>query len=280
MLDDHELLRSYREQGSEEAFGHLVSRYTNLVHSAALRRVSGNIELAKDVSQVVFNDLAKKAHWLPKNVVLAGWLHHATSFAAAHVARAEWRRKIREQAAAQMNSMDSDTTPDWEQIRPMLDTALDRLSATDRDALVLRFFEQHSLAEVGQRLGLTEDAARKRVHRALNKLRTRLARQGLGVTCAALGMCVSANAVQAAPNGMAATLSTTALSGAAAKSGTLLALLKIMIMTKLKLGLISAIVIVGVTTPLIVHYRASLSPLILPNISNDFITWPQTRKET
>jgi hypothetical protein len=157
-----------------------------------------------------------------------------------------------------MNSMESDTTPDWEQIRPMLDTALDRLSATDRDALVLRFFEQHSLAEVGQRLGLTEDAARKRVHRALNKLRTRLARQGLGVTCAALGMCVSANAVQMAPNGMPATLTTTALSSAAAKSWTLLTFLKFIIMTKLKLSLISAIVIVCVTTPLIVHYRASL----------------------
>jgi hypothetical protein len=154
--------------------------------------------------------------------------------------------------------MESDTTRDWEQIRPMLDTALDGLSAADRDALVLRFFERHSLAQVGQRLGLTEDAARKRVHRALDKLRTRLDRQGLVVTCAALGMCISANAVQMAPDGIAVTLTSTALSGAAAKSGALLTLLKILTMTKLKLGLISAIVIVVVTTPLIVHYRASL----------------------
>jgi RNA polymerase sigma factor (sigma-70 family) len=267
MLDDHELLRNYREQGSEEAFGQLVSRYINLVHSAALRRVGGNVELAKDVAQIVFTDLAKKACRLPKKVVLAGWLHHATRFAAGHVARSEYRRKSREQEAVLMNSMQSDTTPDWERIKPMLDSALDRLSATDRDALVLRFFEHNSLSEVGQRLGLTEDAARKRVHRALDKLRTRLARQGVAVTGAALGICVSANAVQLAPHGMAITLTTTAL-GAAAKSGTLLTFLKILTMTKLKLGLITAIVIVAVTTPLIVHYRTGLkletSPLQTP----------------
>ena len=117
-----------------------------------------------------------------------------------------------------MNSTELDTTPDWDRIRPMLDKALDKLSATDRDALVLRFFDQHSLAEVGRQLGLSEDAARKRIHRALDKVRVSLARQGVGVTSAVLATCVSANAVQLAPAGMAVALTSTALSGAAAKS--------------------------------------------------------------
>ena len=257
MHGDQELLRSYR-QGSETAFGQLVCRYINLVHSAALRRVNGNAEMAKDIAQIVFTDLARKAHWLPENVVLAGWLHHATGFAAGHVVRAECRRKAREQEAALMNSTELDTIPDWDRIRPMLDRALDKLSATDRDALVLRFFEQHSLAEVGSQLGLSEDAARKRVHRALDKVRVSLARQGVGVTSAVLATCVSANAVQLAPVGMAVALTSTALSGVAAKTTTLLSLLKIMTMTKLKLAIFGAIVLVGVTTPLIVHYRDRL----------------------
>ena len=157
-----------------------------------------------------------------------------------------------------MNSLQSNTSPDWDQIRPVLDAALDRLSVSDRDALVLRFFEQRSLAEVGQRLGLSEDAARKRVGRALDRLRTRLARQGAHVTLAGLATCVSANALQMAPQDMPAALTTTALSGATGKGATLLTILNIMTMTKLKIGLISAILIVSITTPLIVHNRGGL----------------------
>src|SRR5437763_4207924 len=185
MLEDQELLKSYTEEGSDGAFGALVSRYVNLVHSAALRRVNGDQDLARDVAQVVFTDLARKARGLPRSVVLAGWLHRATRFAAGHVLRAERRRKAREQEAALMNSIQSEPGPDWDRIRPILDTALDELSRMDRDAVVLRFFEQHSLAKIGQLLGVTEEAARKRVSRALEKLRVHLARRGTTVAGAA-----------------------------------------------------------------------------------------------
>ena len=163
MLDDQQLLRRYVADGSEAAFGELVVRYVNLVYSTALRRAGGDSHLAQDVSQLVFTDLARKARSLSKDVVLAGWLHKATQYATTQMLRSEHRRQRREQEAVAMNELKSESTPDWEQIRPLLDEALDRLNQTDRDALLLRFFEQRSLAEVGCALGANEEAARKRV---------------------------------------------------------------------------------------------------------------------
>ena len=173
MLDDRQLLRRYAD-GSEAAFGELVARYVNLVYSAALRRARGDWRLAQDAAQLVFTDLARKARSLPKGVVLAGWLHRATRYAAAQLLRTERRRQAREQEAVAMKALEFKSTRDWEQIRPLLDEALDRLNCTDRDASLLRFFEQRSLAEVGRALGSNEDAARKRVSRALERLRALL----------------------------------------------------------------------------------------------------------
>jgi RNA polymerase sigma factor (sigma-70 family) len=223
MEDDRQLLRRYAADGSEAAFVELVARHVNLVYSAALRRTGGDAHLAQDVAQLVFTDLARKARSLPENVVLAGWLHRATRYAAAQLLRTERRRAAREQEAVTMNSIlsetDSDpsrrnpTDADWAQIRPLLDQALDELVDDDRDALVLRFFEQRSLAEIGQALGANEDAARKRVTRALEKLRADLVRRGITTTAATLSAAISVNAVQVAPVGLAATLSTSAIAG-------------------------------------------------------------------
>ncbi len=171
MPDDQQLLKRYAADGSEAAFSDLVARHVNLVYSVALRRTGGDVELAKDVAQLVFRDLARKARRLPEAVLLAGWLHRATRFAAAQAVRAERRRHAHEQEAAVMNALRSESTPDWEHIRPLLDEALDRLGRRDRDALLLRFFEQRSLADIGTTLGLSEEAARKRVSRALEKVR-------------------------------------------------------------------------------------------------------------
>ncbi len=174
MLDDHQLLCRYVVEDSEAAFAELVGRYVNLVYSTALRRIGGDADLAKDVAQLVFTDLACKARFLPSDILLAGWLHRATRYAAGQLLRTEHRREAREHEAATMNALTTAPAPDWEQIRPLLDEALDRLNRTDRDALLLRFFEQHSLAEIGRALGTNEDAARKRVSRALEKLRADL----------------------------------------------------------------------------------------------------------
>lgn len=223
MDNDQQLLRRYAADGSEAAFGEIVARHVDLVYSAAFRRTGGDAHLAQDVAQLVFTDLARKVRSLPEHVVLPGWLHQATRYAAAQLLRTERRRAAREQEAVTMNSIlseaDADPTrrsptdADWAQIRPLLDEALDELGDDDRDALVLRFFEQRSLAEVGQALGANEDAARKRVTRALEKLRADLVRRGITTTAATLSAAISVNAVQTAPVGLAATLSTTAIAG-------------------------------------------------------------------
>jgi RNA polymerase sigma factor (sigma-70 family) len=257
MLDDRQLLRRYAAGHSEAAFGELVARHVNLVYSAALRQTNGDAHLAQDVAQLVFADLARKAGSISANVVLAGWLHRATRYAANQIRRTDHRRRVREQEAVLMNAIQSESPRDWEQIRPMLDEALDRLSREDRDALLLRYFEQRSLAEVGAAIGSNEDAARKRVSRALEKLREFFGKRGVTTTAAALTTVISANAVQIAPAGLAATLTSASLAGAAAGTGTL-TLLKIMTMTKLQTAIIGAIVVAGVATPLVIHHQAKL----------------------
>lgn len=252
MLDDQQLLRNFVKDGSEAAFTELVTRHVNLVYSAALRR-TGDEQLAKDVTQQVFTDLARKAHSLPGGVVLAGWLHRATRFAAAQMLRTERRRHAREQEAVAMNITESVPAPDWTQIRPLLDAALDDLSDEDRDAVVLRFFEQRSLTEVGAALGSNEDAARKRVGRALDKLRALLMQRGLTTTTSALSAVIMANCVQAAPVGLTATVTGISLAGLTA-TGATLSLWHIMTLTKLKIGIASVIVAAGVTTPLIIQH--------------------------
>jgi RNA polymerase sigma factor (sigma-70 family) len=255
MLDDQQLLRRYAAEGSEAAFGELVARYVNLVYSVALRRIGGDMHLAQDVAQLVFTDLARKARTLPTGVVLAGWLHRATRYAAAQLLRTERRRVEREQEALAMNTLESENAPDWEQIRPLLDEALDQLGRDDRDALLLRFFEQRSLAEVGNALGANEDAARKRVTRALEKLRAQLTRRGVTTSVVALSTALPVHAIQVAPAGLAATLASASLAGAAAGTGTTLTLLKLMAISKLKAGIVSAILVAGVATSLVIQHQ-------------------------
>jgi RNA polymerase sigma factor (sigma-70 family) len=266
MFDDRQLLQQYAREGSEAAFGELVARHVNLVYSAALRRTNGDAHLAQDVAQLVFTDLARKAGSLPKGVVLSGWLHRASRFAAAQLMRTEQRRMTREQEALMMNTPEyepsadssrrSPTAADWRDIRPLLDEALDTLGDADRDAVLLRFFEQRTLAEVGRALGSSEDAARKRLSRALEKLRSRLTRRGVTTTATALSAAIAANAVQAAPAGLAVMFTSASLAGAAAGTGTTLTVLKLMAMTKLQSTIAGAIVVSGVATTLLIQHQA------------------------
>lgn len=254
MLDDQQLLRRYAAEGSETAFRELVERHLNLVYSAALRRVANDAHLAQDVAQVVFTDLARKARSLPSNVVLAGWLHRASRYASAQLMRTNQRRREREQEAVAMSELKSEST-DWTALRPMLDDALDQLSQTDRDALLLRFFEQRSLMEVGVKLGMKEDAARKRVNRALDKLRAILTRRGLTTTGAALSSAISANAVQLAPAGLAGTLTAASLASAGSAGGITFTALKIMSLTKAQIA-IGTIAIALLTATLVVQHQS------------------------
>lgn len=254
MSDDRQLLRRFTAEHSEAAFGELLTRHLPLVYSAALRQMGGDAHLAQDVAQSVFTDLARKAPGLSEKVVLAGWLHRGTIFAARQILRSENRRRAREQQAVTMNVIQSEPEDHgWQQIRPLLDEALQQLSPADRDALLLRFFEQQSLAQIGTRLGGSEDAARKRIARALEKLRAILQRRGVATTAAVLSATISANAIQAVPVGLAATLTTTSL--ATIGTGTTLTFLKIMTATQIKLGL-GALVAAGVVTTFVIQYQA------------------------
>src|SRR5262249_41803044 len=147
-------------KGSEAAFRELVARYINLVYSTALRLVSGDADLAKDVSQMVFISLAQKAPSLSSGVMLGGWLHRRTFHLATKTVRAERRRQSREREAVEMNTLQDDSGAHWRQIAPVLDEAITQLGSEDRAAILMRFFEQRDFRGVGQALGSSEDAAR------------------------------------------------------------------------------------------------------------------------
>lgn len=253
MADDRQLLRRFASEHSESAFGELVARHLPPVYSTALRQTSGDVHLAQDVAQQVFTDLARKASSPSENIILAGWLHRATIFAARQILRGEHRRRLREQQAVTMNAIQSESeSADWQQIRPILDEALDRLDKTDRDALLLRFFEQQTLSQIGTTLGSTEDAMRKRISRALEKLRAILQKRGVSTTSAALSTAISANAVQVVPAGLATTLAHTSL--ITAKAGSAFGFFKIITTTQLKITF-GAIVVAGITATLVVAHQ-------------------------
>ncbi len=255
MTDDGQLLQQYTRERSESAFGELVSRHIDLVYSAAVRVAGGDRHLAQDVTQGVFMDLARKAPRLPRDVLLAGWLYRHTCLVAANAVRTERRRKTREQIAMEITALDDNTEPPWEQIAPHLDEGLNQLSVTDRDAIVLRFLKRQDLRTVGAALGISEDAAQKRVSRALEKLRSVLSRRGAALTATGLASVLTAEAVTAAPARLAVSATAASLA-AAAGTGTALTLLKLMATTKLKTGIAGAIVVTSVVTPLLVQQRA------------------------
>lgn len=209
-VEDVELLREYVANQSETAFRTLVERHVDMVYATALRQV-GDAHLAEEATQAVFIALAKKARGLSSSTILAGWLFRAAQFAAAKVQRSEVRRKHWEQQAAQMEPNPSDSAAAWEQMSPQLNEALNELKETDRDALILRFFESKSMAQVGRLLGTTEGAAKMRIARALEQLRGIFSARGIAVPVTVLAAALSTSSTQAAPVGLAATVTTSAL---------------------------------------------------------------------
>src|SRR5947209_6054325 len=141
MTEDGDLLRQYAQTGSEEAFSELVGRHLPLVYSAAARQVHGNFAMAKDVAQSVFIDLAKKAGSLADHELLAGWLYTSTRLAASKAMRGEHRRQIRERIAASMQANDGHQPKEQLDLLAVVDEAMGKLAARDRNALLLRFFQ-------------------------------------------------------------------------------------------------------------------------------------------
>jgi len=236
-LDDMALLREYIERDSEEAFGLLVTRHVNKVYSVALRH-TGNPDQAGEITQAVFVILAKKSRQLGKRVILSGWLCQAARLTAVTFIRGEIRRARREKEAYMQTTANENESDAWMQIASLLDAALAGLNESDRHAVVLRFFDGKSMGEVGAALGANEDAARKRVGRALEKLRKFFAKRGVSLSTAVIAGAISAHSVQAAPAALATSVTAAAIAkGGAAGSSTLTLIkgaLKIMAWTKAK----------------------------------------------
>ena len=210
-LTDQQLLRDYAERRSETAFAELVRRHVDLVYSAAARMVR-DVHLAEDVTQNVFVAFAKDARELAGRQVLSGWLHRTTQNIAAQMVRTDVRRRAREQEAVAMNKLFSTgTEAAWQHIAPQLDIALGELVDTDRDAVMLRYFERKSAAEIAQILNISDEAAQKRVIRAVERLREFLSKRGITIGTSALAVAISTNAVQAAPIGLTAVITTAAV---------------------------------------------------------------------
>lgn len=212
---NQQLLRDYAQSRSETAFAELVRRHVDLIHSAAFR-MTGEMHSAQDVTQAVFVALAQNAAHLTDHPVLSGWLHTTARNLAAKQIRAAVRRQNHEHEAAAMNELLA-AAPDanWNEIAPHLDAALGELSEPERNVVLLRFFERKTAGEIGELIGISEAAAQKRVSRAVERLRECFTKRGVTAGAGGLAAIISANAVQAAPVGLAVTISTTAaLTGA------------------------------------------------------------------
>jgi RNA polymerase sigma factor (sigma-70 family) len=253
---DLDLLREYAEQGSQQAFAALVHRYVNLVYTAAVRQVRDR-HAADDVTQAVFIVLARKARQLRDTTILSAWLLGVTRYASRDWLKTRRRRRHYEQAAAAQRTAQMDQAEAASRdhgatgldaaagLDEVLDDALTRLSAPARQALVLRFFEGQSFNEVGQRLGITEPAARQRVFRGLERLRALLTRRGFTAGGESLAVALATTAVLPAPEGLGAAVAATATSASAAAqyAAIVKGTLKLMTFASAKTTIVAALLI-------------------------------------
>jgi RNA polymerase sigma factor (sigma-70 family) len=250
MTTDRELLRLYSQRNSQEAFTELVQRHVNLVYGIALRQLCGNATLAGDVTQAVFAALATKARSHSRINNLSSWLFTTTRFTVSHTVRTERRRQNREQIAQSMHallgesgqSISSDVPSD------LLDEALEVLDEGEREPVLLRFLEGQSFAAIAMGLAVSEDAARMRVTRALERIKVHFSNKGVHSSAAALGAAL-ANQIVAAPASMAANVSTVALAGTVAVAATVSApvsVASIMTTSKTATWLAWAIAVLGI----------------------------------
>ena len=256
MNDDMKLVQEYAVRQSDGAFQTIVSRNVNLVYSAALRQVQ-DPHLAEEITQVVFIILARKAGRLGPGTILPSWLYRTARYAAADALKSRRRREQREHEAYMLSTLNEAPEETWRQIAPLLDGAMEKLGEKDHAALVLRFFENRNFKDVGVTLGTSENAAKMRVNRALEKLRKLFGKRGVNSTTAIIAGAISGNSVQAAPVGLTKAISTVALAKGAATSASTLTLmkgaLKLMAWSKTKTTVAGlAIALLGIGTATVV----------------------------
>ena len=264
-MDNNALLQEYARTGNDAAFATLVERHVGLVYSAACRQVR-DPQHAEDVTQAVFIVLARKAAQLAQHPGLSGWLLQTTRYAAnAHIRAASRRTKWEQEAA--MQSERNDVSPaSWTQLEPLLDEAMASLGATDRAVITSRYFENKSAAKIAAELKLSAESAQKRANRALEKLRKFFGKRGIALSVGAIATGIATNAVQAAPAGLAKTISAVAVAKGATASTSILTLvkgaIKIMAWTKAKTAVVVAIIALTIagTLPVVVQNHRHTPP--------------------
>jgi RNA polymerase sigma factor (sigma-70 family) len=209
-VSDQDLLSDFTDRGSESAFQALVQRHADLVFATAVRRVIESAA-AQEVTQDVFIALARKAAWLRGEASLAGWLYKTTLLQARQWWRGELRRRRREQAAMELKTTMKDDDSLLKSLADVLDEGLSELRETDRQALLLRFFEHRTHRQIGATLGIAEDAARKRVDKALAQLTGFFQKRGYAVGSAAAAAAALHATALTAPSGLAAIVAQAAL---------------------------------------------------------------------
>ena len=249
------LWQEFATRKTEDAFRGVVTHYLDFVYAVSLRRVNGDSHLAQDITQIVFSDLARKAHSLPSDLFLRGWLHRHTCFVSGKTIRANHRRRRREQIAAQMNESKSETETSWSRVAPLLDEVIEQLRAVDRAAILLRFFEQQDFRSIAKALGTSEDGARKRVARATEKLRVLLQRRGVALSATGLTGLLTAGVTVTAPAGLAASVGAAAAS-AIATGGTFMTFSNFVLMGKLKMSMFAGMVARGLIVPIVLQQRS------------------------
>ncbi|HEY3760753.1 MAG TPA: TIGR03435 family protein [Verrucomicrobiae bacterium] len=259
--DDHQLLADFARSGSETAFSELVRRYIALVYSTALRFTS-NPHHAEEIAQAVFVILAQKAGTLSSRVILSGWLYQTARLTAANFVKGEIRRAHREQEVYMQSILPDPELADWNKIAPLLDEAMGSLGETDRNALVLRFFENCTSAEIGAALRMNEETARKRVNRALDKLRKIFSAHGVSSTAEAVAGAIAANSLQVVPASVAQSVTAAAVvKGTAVSTSTLTLIkgtLKIMAWSKTQTVIVAGVIVLlaaGTTTATVKHIQ-------------------------
>lgn len=247
VTDDMALVREYAQGNSEQAFATLVARHVNLVYSVALRQVH-DPHLAEEIAQTVFIILSREAKSLNPRTILAGWLCRTARYVSADTLKSQRRRQVREQEAHMQSILNEPEPGAWNQIAPLLDEALNYLGEKEHDAVVLRFFDGKELKQVGAAMGTTEDAARMRVNRGVEKLREFLTRKGVTLSATAIAGAVAANSVQAAPAGLAAAITAAALSGTALTSTAVITATKALAMNTTQKTIITAVLVAAAGT--------------------------------
>jgi RNA polymerase sigma factor (sigma-70 family) len=265
-MNDWELVRQYVMQESETAFSALVTRHVDLVYLSAMRQVHDS-RLAEEITQTVFILMARKARTFRENIVLPGWLYRTARFVGATALRSEHRRRQREREALQMQqNASSDET--WRRLAPVLDEALEQLGEGERNAVVLRFFQERPLREVGNLLGISEEAARKRVDRSVEKLRVIFARRGFSVAAGALATALSVQGAEAVPAGLGGRVAPRAFAHGQAMTSALpeLAEKTLGAWRRTRVKVVLALSIAGVLTCLLVLCYATWSPQRPPRL--------------